>query len=72
MWFDVKWRRPGDPEILEWYGLTGEQLAFRLRGVIQMCRSIELISVTFATGPAKYEAPSNAGVLSEDSGIGGA
>lgn len=72
MWFDVKWRRPNDPKVLECHGLTADQLVFRIRGVIRMCGSVELISVTFAEGPAKHEAPSNEGVLVGDSGIGGA
>jgi light-regulated signal transduction histidine kinase (bacteriophytochrome) len=50
MLFDVKWRRPGDPEILECHGLLPEQLVFRIRGVIRMCGSVELLSVTFAEG----------------------
>jgi hypothetical protein len=45
--FDVKWRRPGDPEIREWHGLLAIQLAYRLRGVIRMCGGVELVSVMF-------------------------
>lgn len=43
--FDVKWRRPNDAEVLECRGLTAEQLVFRIRGVIRMCGSVELLAL---------------------------
>lgn len=49
--YDVKWRRPGNPEVLECHGLTAEILVFRIRGVIRMCGSVELLELT----PVKEE-----------------
>jgi hypothetical protein len=45
--YDVRWRRPEYPdEILECYGLTAEVLIFRIRCVIRLCGSVELLALT--------------------------
>lgn len=43
--YDVKWRRPDDPEVLECHGLTAELLVFRIRAVLRMCGSVELLEL---------------------------
>lgn len=53
--YDIKWRRPGDPEVLECHGLTPEMLVFRLRAVVRMCGSVELLQVTPAGATAASE-----------------
>lgn len=49
---DIQWRRPNDPEILECHGITVEQLVFRIRAVIRMCGSVELISLVNSNSPS--------------------
>jgi hypothetical protein len=43
--YDVKWRRPDDSEVLRCHGLTPAQVVFRIRAVIRMCGSVELVEV---------------------------
>jgi hypothetical protein len=43
--FDVEWRRPNDPEVLECRDLPTDLLVFRIRAAIRNYGSVELLTV---------------------------
>jgi hypothetical protein len=43
--FDVKWRRPNEPEVLECHGLTADLLAFRIRAALRNYGRVDLLAL---------------------------